>query len=490
MRAPLACLAASSTASPAVAVEPSTSGSGFYEKAVAAAAAAGSASKRTRLVDAPGDFISLEFDEPALPPLSHDREFADVRDAKDALRLSPWSGNRGYNRPVSDGTTLLHEEILDFAHFMAPTEAEIAARNKIVGQLVSIVKGRWPSCELQVFGSFSSGLFIPSSDIDMVLFNSGSSPVDALNELARALRRTALYRDIVVISKARIPIIKFSDASTMLMLNVAVDVRDGIASSAFVKELCVSHPCIKPLVIVLKTFLKARDLHDTYHGGVGSYLLTLMVLAAVQQCPGIEEGGRRLQEANLGALLIHFFDLWGRRFNYLKLGVRVSGQGSLYEKQAEGTLDRARPQLLSIEDPVSGSFDVGKNSYNIMMVRRAFEAAYYAITVPNQSDKRRCVQPCKLHQQQQQQQQQQHQTTPQRTGCSLTASQPAGPHHGLGPQRSTSSLPTRTIQQNSLESSHATITLCPHRPPCPSCSRCAGCSRRLPRMECQPDGRG
>ena len=64
-----------------------------------------------------------------------------------------------------------------------------------------------------MFGSFASGLFVPSSDIDMVLFNSGSSPVDALNELARALRRTALYRDIVVISKARIPIIKFSDES-------------------------------------------------------------------------------------------------------------------------------------------------------------------------------------------------------------------------------------------------------------------------------------
>ncbi len=357
---------------------------------MAAAAAAGSASKRTRLVDAPGDFISIDFDEPPPHASAHERDFADVRDAKDALRLSPWSGSRSYNRPVSDGSTLLHEEILDFAHFMAPTEAEIAARNKIVGQLTGIAKGRWPSCELQVFGSFSSGLFIPSSDIDMVLFNSGSSPVDALNELARALRRTALYRDIVVISKARIPIIKFSDASTMVMLNVAVDVRDGIASSAFVKQLCTSHPCIKPLVIVLKTFLKSRDLHDTYHGGVGSYLLTLMVLAAVQQCPGIAHAaGARLEEVNLGALLIHFFDLWGRRFNYIKLGVRVSGQGSLYDKQAEGTFDRARPQLLSIEDPVSGSFDVGKNSYNIMMVRRAFEAAYYAITVPNQSDKRR-----------------------------------------------------------------------------------------------------
>ena len=36
----------------------------------------------------------------------------------------------------------------------------------------------------------------------------------------------------------------------------------------------------------------------------------------------------------------------------------MSEPGSFYDKQAEGVFDRARPQLLSIEDPVSGSFDV------------------------------------------------------------------------------------------------------------------------------------
>ncbi len=130
-------------------------GSGFYEKAMAAAAAVGSASKRSRLVDAPGDFISLDLDSDAADlddSAQPARDFADVRDAKDALRVSPWSSGRSYNRPVSDSSTLLHEEILDFAHFMAPTEAEVAARNKIVGQLTAIVKGRWPNCELQVRG--------------------------------------------------------------------------------------------------------------------------------------------------------------------------------------------------------------------------------------------------------------------------------------------------------------------------------------------------
>ena len=35
-------------------------------------------------------------------------------------------------------------------------------------------------------------------------------------------------------------------------------------------------PQVKPLVLVLKFFLRQRKLHETYHGGVGSFLLTLV----------------------------------------------------------------------------------------------------------------------------------------------------------------------------------------------------------------------
>jgi DNA polymerase sigma len=42
-------------------------------------------------------------------------------------------------------------------------------------------------------------------------------------------------------------------------------------------------PAVRPLVLLLKYYLAQRSLNDTYTGGVGSFMLTLMVVHVVQQ---------------------------------------------------------------------------------------------------------------------------------------------------------------------------------------------------------------
>jgi DNA polymerase sigma len=39
------------------------------------------------------------------------------------------------------------------------------------------------------------------------------------------------------------------------------------------------------------------------------------------------------KEVNLGVLLIEFFELYGRKFNYLKTGIRIKGEGSYISKE-------------------------------------------------------------------------------------------------------------------------------------------------------------
>ena len=36
-------------------------------------------------------------------------------------------------------------------------------------------------------------------------------------------------------------------------------------------------PELRPLILVLKAFLKSRQLNETFTGGVGSFLLTILV---------------------------------------------------------------------------------------------------------------------------------------------------------------------------------------------------------------------
>eukprot|EP00618_Florenciella_parvula_P040271 CAMPEP_0119537248 /NCGR_PEP_ID=MMETSP1344-20130328/49962_1 /TAXON_ID=236787 /ORGANISM="Florenciella parvula, Strain CCMP2471" /LENGTH=133 /DNA_ID=CAMNT_0007579679 /DNA_START=130 /DNA_END=528 /DNA_ORIENTATION=- len=82
---------------------------------------------------------------------------------------------------------------------------------------------------------------------------------------------------------------------------------------------------------------------------------------------------------NLGGLLLDFFDLYGRKFNYTTTGISVMGGGSYFRKSDRGWLNHGRPQLLAVENPQSPEFDVGKNAFNIVTIRRAFEHGYHVL---------------------------------------------------------------------------------------------------------------
>lgn len=57
---------------------------------------------------------------------------------------------------------------------------------------------------------------------------------------------------------------------------------------------------------------------------------------------------------NIGVLLIEFFELYGRHFNYLKTGIRIKDGGSYVAKDEvqKSMLDGYRPSMLYIEDPL------------------------------------------------------------------------------------------------------------------------------------------
>lgn len=61
-----------------------------------------------------------------------------------------------------------------------------------------------------------------------------------------------------------------------------------------------------------------------------------------------------MTNANYGVLLIEFFELYGRHFNYLKTGIRIKDGGSYVAKDEvqKSMLDGYRPSMLYIEDPL------------------------------------------------------------------------------------------------------------------------------------------
>ena len=72
-----------------------------------------------------------------------------------------------------------------------------------------------------------------------------------------------------------------------------------------------------------------------------------------------------------------FFELYGRKFNYLTTAIRVRDGGSYITKEEvqESMPPGHRPSLLCIEDPLQLGNDVGKSSYGALQVKQAFDYA-------------------------------------------------------------------------------------------------------------------
>ncbi|KAH1000773.1 hypothetical protein HUJ04_013066 [Dendroctonus ponderosae] len=260
----------------------------------------------------------------------------------------------------------LHQEIEHFYHYMSPTEAEHKVRAEVVNRIEDIILSKWPEAQVEVFGSYRTGLYLPTSDIDLV---------------KEFLERGVAQEDsIKVLDKASVPIVKLVDKKTEIRVDISFNMSNGVKSAELIKTYIEQFPVLAKLVYVLKQFLLERDLNEVFTGGISSYSLILMCISFLQLHP--RQDGVRQANANLGVLLIEFFELYGRKFNFIHTGIRIR-DGGMYiskEEMRKGMVDGHRPSMLCIEDPLQPSNDIGRSSYGILLVKKAFEYAYSILT--------------------------------------------------------------------------------------------------------------
>ncbi|NP_001315985.1 nucleotidyltransferase family protein [Solanum lycopersicum] len=271
----------------------------------------------------------------------------------------------------------LHQEIIDFCEFLSPTLEEQASRNEAVECVFNVIKYIWPNCKPEVFGSFKTGLYLPTSDVDLVILGSEiRSPQIGLQALSRALSQKGVAKKIQVISKARVPIIKFVEKKSGISFDISFDVENGPKAADFIKDAMSSWPPLRPLCLILKVFLQQRELNEVYTGGIGSYALLVMLIAMLQN----HRNGQASVEENLGILLVNFFDIYGRKLNTSDVGVSCNGEATFFLKSCKGFSIKGKQSLISIEDPQTPENDIGKSSFNYFQVRSAFSMAFTTLT--------------------------------------------------------------------------------------------------------------
>ncbi|WVZ69326.1 hypothetical protein U9M48_018126 [Paspalum notatum var. saurae] len=281
-------------------------------------------------------------------------------------------GGRRFRSPMLQ----LHKEILDFCDFISPSPEEQSSRTAAV-QDVS---------DVEVFGSFRTGLYLPTSDIDVVIFDSRvKTPQVGLYALAKALSQKGVAKKIQVIAKARVPIVKFVERKSGIAFDISFDIDGGPQAADFIKDSVKKLPALRPLCMLLKVFLHQRELNEVYTGGIGSYALLTMLITHLQLVWGGKDilGYRQSKEHNLGILLVKFFDFYGRKLNHWDVGISCNSSRTFFLKSDKDFMNHDRPHLLAIQDPMAPDNDIGKNSFNYFKVKSAFSKAYSVLTDAN-----------------------------------------------------------------------------------------------------------
>jgi DNA polymerase sigma len=285
--------------------------------------------------------------------------------------------NKNY---FSEGLVNLHKEIIAFSEYIAPTIEELYMRNEIICRITKVIKEQLPHAEVDVFGSYKTGLFLPTSDIDMVVFGEWKSlPLNLLKE-ALIRERISDQENVKVLDKASVPIIKILEPKTDLKVDISFNTTNGVKSAELIKKYLIEYPCLRSLVMVLKQFLIQRDFNEVWTGGIGSYSLILMTVSFLQLHTRVDP---RSCEVNLGVLLIEFFELYGRCFNYMKTAIRIINGGCYLPKEEilkKISNQGFRSSVLCIEDPLNPLNDIGKGSYGALKVKQAFEYAYFNLS--------------------------------------------------------------------------------------------------------------
>lgn len=220
----------------------------------------------------------------------------------------------------------LHDEIVAFMTYVQPSAQEKTARNAVYEHIKKTIKSRFTRSEVDLFGSVAHDLCLPDGsvislnyvrfhliplvyrDLDVVIRLPGiEHPLDkkqCLFQLAGVLRASSVTNDVFVNHFARIPIATFVTVpnfgefvfsvasgaklttvpSGAYSFDIGINNTDGFEAVAIIGSYLDKMPALRPLVLVLKSFLKQRKLASAATSGLSSYGVICMVISFLQVC--------------------------------------------------------------------------------------------------------------------------------------------------------------------------------------------------------------
>ncbi|CAG8462044.1 7410_t:CDS:2 [Cetraspora pellucida] len=260
-------------------------------------------------------------------------------------REKPWL-IKDPNVNYTSATQRLHYEIIELVNYLLPTDIERLLRAFVIKRIELVIKEHFQKAEVMVFGSVNTGLYLPTSDIDIACFIH-AEPRSAIFAIAKLFETLNISDGTpTIIALTRVPIIKFQEYHTKFNVDICINHIGGYYSAVAVRRYMERWPSLGTL------------LH-----------------------PKIQTGSIIPNDENLGVLLIEFFELYGVDFNYKQLAIRVErdddlGMGIGYCKKENEPWATKCQEKLCIQDPVQKSNDIAKATTIMPKIREHFERAF------------------------------------------------------------------------------------------------------------------
>tara|TARA_B100000925_G_scaffold284773_1_gene260224 strand:- start:7714 stop:9846 length:2133 start_codon:yes stop_codon:yes gene_type:complete len=290
-------------------------------------------------------------------------------------------------------------QLADVEREVTPSEVERRQRRGIVTHLTRTLERQVRGSKLHPFGSAETGLVLRRGDVDLCLVVKDlRKPKGVLRHLANVLESED-YRDIQTIGRAKVPIVKFTDATTGIPVDLSLNNALALRNTELIATYVNLDPRVKTVALAVKHWALQRGLANAFNGTLSSYAWTVLVLRHLQSVdapivPNLQSGEpRRLETydgrkhdttilvpedfesgtASAAELFVGFFHRWfvehpwNKRIVSLREGddpQRTKRRWPAAKpgpvKELQGAVDRMGQHVMAIEDPFDLDHDLSR----------------------------------------------------------------------------------------------------------------------------------
>uniref|UniRef100_A0A667Z506 Terminal uridylyl transferase 4 n=1 Tax=Myripristis murdjan TaxID=586833 RepID=A0A667Z506_9TELE len=174
-------------------------------------------------------------------------------------------------------------------HELSPSAVEQQKREQILASLERFIRKEYNGAQLCLFGSSKNGFGFRDSDLDICMTLEGHDTAEKLNckeiieGLAKVLKKHTGLRNILPITTAKVPIVKFEHRQSGLEGDISLYNTLAQHNTRMLATYAAIDSRVQYLGYTMKVFAKRCDIGDASRGSLSSYAYILMVLYFLQQ---------------------------------------------------------------------------------------------------------------------------------------------------------------------------------------------------------------